>query len=79
MAKLIVKIPFNGKSLRSFKNKAEEATKTVSSKKRVRKYRENLKNDPSKKEKLEKMKEIKQQENKAYSLNMKLLREKMSH
>ena len=79
MAKLIVKIPFNGKSLRSFKNKAEEATKTVSSKNRVRKYRENLKNDPSKKEKLEKMKEIKQQENKAYRLNMKLLREKMSH
>ena len=76
MAKLIVKIPFNGKSLRSFKNKAEEATKTVSSKKRVRKYRENLKNDPSKKEKLEKMKEIKQQENNAYILNMKLLREK---
>lgn len=76
MVKLVVKLPFHGKSLRSRTNN-EQNQKQVNkktSKERVARYREKLRTDPKLSEKLQDAKMKKLIENRAYRLKVKQFR-----
>ena len=78
MRKLNVCLPAVRRALRSSKAQCTgletENRKAKSSKERVRKYREKLKNDPKYKKKLQDTKELKKIENKIYKDKLKSLR-----